>query len=121
MERVNTIIQEMTRSMLNESNVSEFLWAEAVSTACYIINRVYLRPLTSKIAYEIFNGRKPTVSYFHIFGCKCFVLKSGLNLGKFDEHSEEAIFIGYSLNSKAFSCFQKEFKSYRRINKCKIC
>ena len=100
----------MTRSMINESNVSEYLWVEAVSTACYIINRVYLRPLTSKTAYEIFNGRKPTVSYFHIFGCKCFVLKSGLNLGEFDERSEEAIFVGYSLNSKAFRVFKKSSK-----------
>ena len=65
----------MTRSMLNESNVSEFLWAEAVSTACYIINRVYLRPLTSKTAYEIFNGRKPTISCFHTFWLQMFCFK----------------------------------------------
>ena len=75
----------MTRSMLNESNVPEFLWVEAVSITCYIINRVYLKPVTSKTSYEVFKGRKPTLSYFHAFGCKCFVLKSSLNLNKFNE------------------------------------
>ena len=95
----------MTRTLLNENKVSESLWAEAVSTACYIINRVYLRPLTSKTSYEMFRGRKPTVSYFHAFGSKCYVLKNNLNMGKFDERSEECLFVGYSLNSRAYRVF----------------
>ena len=53
-ERKNRTIQEMTRSMLNESGVAEFLWAEAVASVCYIMNRVYMRPFTSKASYEIF-------------------------------------------------------------------
>ena len=110
-ERKNRTLQEMTRSMLNESGIAEYFWAEAVSTACYIINRVFIRPMTSKTAYELFRGKKPTVSYFHIFGSKCFVKKNTLNLGKFDERSEEAIFLGYSLNSRAYRVFNKSSKT----------
>ena len=101
----------MTRSMLNENSIAEYFWAEAVSTACYIINRVFIRPMTSKTAYELFRGKKPNVSYFHIFGSKCFVKKNVLNLGKFDKRSEEAIFLGYSLNSRAYRVFNKSSKT----------
>ena len=88
-ERKNRVIQEMARSLLNESGVAQYFWAEAVSTSCYIINRVYVRPLTQKTTYEIYKGRKPNVSYFHVFGVKCYIRKSGLNLGKFDERMED--------------------------------
>ena len=103
-------MQEMTRTVLNESKVPKYLWAEVVSTAYYIMNLMYLRPLTSKTPYEMFRGRKPTVSYFHAFGSKCFVLKNGLNLGKFDERSEECMFVGYFLNSRAFRVYNKNSK-----------
>ena len=43
-----------------------------------------------------------------MFGCKCFVLNNGKdNLGKFDTKSNEGIFLGYSLNSKAFRFYNK--------------
>ena len=53
-------------------------------------------------------GRKPNISFFHIFGCKCFVLNNDKdNLGKFDEKSDEGIFLGYSLSSKAYRIYNK--------------
>src|SRR5262249_11150217 len=90
--------------------IAEYFWAEAVSTACYIINRIYIRPLTTKTSYELFRGRKPYVSYFHVFGCTCFVKKNAHNLGKFDERSDEAIFLGYSQHSKAYRVYNKTTK-----------
>ena len=45
---------------------------------------------------------------FHHFGCKCFVLNNDKdNLKKFDAKSDEGIFLGYSLTSKAFRVFNK--------------
>ncbi|VFQ93929.1 unnamed protein product, partial [Cuscuta campestris] len=62
----------------------------------------------NKTPYELWNGRKPNISYFHIFGSKCFVLNNGKNhLNTFDEKSDEAIFLGYSMVSKAFRVFNK--------------
>jgi len=49
--------------------------------------------------------RKPNVSYFKVFGCKCFVLNTKDNLGKFDAKSYEVIFVGYSNTSKAYRVF----------------
>ena len=61
-----------------------------------------------KKPYELWKGRKPNIAYFHIFGCRCFVLNNGKErLGKFDAKSDEAIFLGYSSTSKAFRVFNK--------------
>ncbi|KAK8508672.1 hypothetical protein V6N13_116185 [Hibiscus sabdariffa] len=67
-----------------------------------------IRPILNKTPYEILKNKRPNISYFHPFGCKCFVLNNGKdNLGKFDAKSDEAIFLGYSLNSKAYRVFNK--------------
>jgi len=66
-ERKNRSLQEMARTMLHENNLAKHFWAEAVNTACYVQNRIYIRPLLNKTAYELFKGRKPNISYFHQF------------------------------------------------------
>ena len=83
-ERKNRTIQEMARSMLHGKKVPRRFWAEAVNTACHIINRVYLRPNTDKTPYELCNGKKPNLTYFRIFGSKCYIRRDSENLGKFD-------------------------------------
>ncbi|KAL4387044.1 hypothetical protein GQ457_09G000130 [Hibiscus cannabinus] len=68
-----------------------------------------IRPLLSKTSYDILKKKRPNISYFHHFGCKCFVLNNGKdNLGKFDVKSDEAIFLGYSLTSIAYRVFNKK-------------
>ena len=106
-ERKNRTLQEMTRTMINEYGLPHYLWAEAVNTSCYISNRVFLCKNTSKTSFEIYFFRKPNVSYFRVFVCKCFVLNTKDNLGKFDAKSYEAIFVGYSNTSKAYRVFNK--------------
>jgi len=62
---------------------------------------------SNKTPFEIYYLRKPNVSYFKVFGCKCFVLNTKDNLGKFDPKSFEAIFVGYSNTSKTYRVFNK--------------
>ena len=72
------------------------------------MNRALIRPILKKTPYELYNRRKPNISYLHVFGSKCFVLNNGKdNLGKFDAKSNEGIFLGYSLHSKEFRIFNK--------------
>jgi transposase InsO family protein len=107
-ERKNRSLEELARTMLNETNLPKYFWADAVSTACYVMNRVLIRPILKQTPYEIYNGRKPDISHFHVFGCKCFVLNNGKdNLGKFDAKADEGIFLGYSSSSKAFRIYNK--------------
>jgi hypothetical protein len=105
-ERKNMVIQEMARVMIHSKNLAQHFWGEAVNTACHIINRVYLRPETNKTPYEIWQGKKPTVKYFRIFGRKCYILRDRENLGKFDPKSDEGMFLGYT-NNRAYRVFNK--------------
>ncbi|WRX13590.1 Reverse transcriptase [Theobroma cacao] len=64
--------------------------------------------MISKTLYDLYKGRKPNISQLRSFGCKCFVLNNGKqSLGKFNAKSDEAIFLGYALNSKAYRVFNK--------------
>jgi hypothetical protein len=91
--------------MLNESKLPTSLWAEAVNTACYVINRVNLRPIILKTPYELWMGRKPNISYFRTFGSKCFVIDEMPKVTKFDSKSIECVFVGYSITSKAYRIY----------------
>ncbi|KAH9779609.1 hypothetical protein KPL71_007757 [Citrus sinensis] len=106
-ERKNRSIQEMARTMLNENSLPKYFWAEAVNTACYVLNRVLIRPNLNKTPYELWKDRKPNIGYFKFFGYKCFVLNTKDNLGKFDPKSDVGIFLGYSNSSKAYRVYNK--------------
>ena len=88
----------MARTILCESQLSKYFWAKVVNTVCYILNRTLIRPIVRKTSYELWNDQKINISYFHIFGCKCFIHNDRKeNLGKFDTKSDEDIFLGYSI------------------------
>ena len=70
-ERKNRTLQEMARTMLQETGMAKHFWAEAVNTACYIQNRISVRPILNKTPYELWKKVKPNISYFHPFGCVC--------------------------------------------------
>ncbi|XP_012850949.1 PREDICTED: uncharacterized protein LOC105970659 [Erythranthe guttata] len=110
-ERKNRTLQEMARVMMNAKEIAPRFWAEAVNTACHIINRVYLRPGTTKTPYEIWKGKKPQLNYLRTFGCTCYILNDREQLGKFDARSDQGIFLGYSRNSHAYRIFNLRTKS----------
>ncbi|KAI4365292.1 hypothetical protein MLD38_021288 [Melastoma candidum] len=98
----------MARMMMCESKVSQNLWAEAINTACYVSNRVHARKTLDKTHYELYKGKVPNISYFHLFGSPCYILRLPKdNVGKFDARSDEGVFLGYSESSKAYQVFNK--------------
>ncbi|KAL8095322.1 hypothetical protein AgCh_036693 [Apium graveolens] len=104
-ERKNRTLQETTRTLLHESKLPRKFWAEAVHTSCYVLNRVLIRPILLKTPYELLKKRTPNISYFRVFGSKCFILDTQNNRGKFDAKSTEGIFLGYSTTSKAYRVY----------------
>ena len=95
----------MARVMLNNKKLLMKLWAKSVSTACYTINKVYVRSSMGKISYDIWRGKKPNLIHCHIFGSKCYVLNDREHLDKFDSKSDEGVFLGYSNNSRAYRVY----------------
>ena len=58
--------------------------------------------MMEKTPYELLNGRKPNIAYFWVFGCKCYILKKGTRLSKFEKKCDEGFLLGYSTASKAY-------------------
>nr|GEZ16276.1 ribonuclease H-like domain-containing protein [Tanacetum cinerariifolium] len=104
-ERRNRTLIEAARTMLANSKLPTTFWAEAVSTACYVQNRVLVVKPHRKTPYELFHGRTPTLSFIRPFRCPVTILNTIDHLGKFNGKADEGFFVGYSLNSKAFRVF----------------
>ncbi|GJS16133.1 putative ribonuclease H-like domain-containing protein [Tanacetum coccineum] len=104
-ERKNRTLIEAARTMLADSLLPITFWAEAVSTACYVQNRVLLTKPHNKTPYELLIGRPPIISFMRPFGCPVTILNTLDHLGKFDGKADEGFLVGYSLNSKAFRVF----------------
>jgi hypothetical protein len=78
-----------------------------VNTACHAINRLYLQRLLKKTSYELLTGNKPNVSYFHVFGSKCYILVKKGRHSKFAPKAVEGFLLGYDSNTKAYRVFNK--------------
>ncbi|GJR99622.1 retrovirus-related pol polyprotein from transposon TNT 1-94 [Tanacetum coccineum] len=81
-ERKNHTLVEVARTMLIFSCAPLFLWAAAIATACYTQNRSIIHRRFDKIPYELVNGRKPDISFLHVFGALCYPKNDQEDLGK---------------------------------------
>jgi hypothetical protein len=54
------------------------------------------------------HGRTPKVSHFHVFGCKCFILKKGKKLDKFEARWVDGVFFGCASHSRAYRVLHLE-------------
>jgi hypothetical protein len=66
--------------MLDEHRTPRRFWTDAISTACYISNQIFLCSILYLTPFELRFGRKPSVSHLKSFGLKCFVLKHGVGV-----------------------------------------
>jgi hypothetical protein len=106
-ERKNRTLLDMARTMLDEYKTSDRFWVEAINTACYSINRLYLHRIQKKTSYELLTGKKSNVSYFRVFGSKCFILTKRGRKSKFAPKVVEGFLLGYDSNTRAYRVFNK--------------
>ncbi|GJV70538.1 putative ribonuclease H-like domain-containing protein [Tanacetum coccineum] len=106
-ERKNRTLIEAARTMLVDSKLPTTFWAEAVNTACYVLNRVLVIKPHNKTPYELIRGRPPLIDFMKPFGCPVTILNTRDHLGKFDGKADEGYFVGYSVVSKAMRVFNK--------------
>jgi hypothetical protein len=97
---------DMARTMLGEFKTPEQFWSEAVNTAYHAINQLYLHRLLKKTSYELLTGNKPNVSYFRVFGSKCYILVKKGRHSKFSPKAVEGFLLGYDSNTKAYRVFK---------------
>jgi hypothetical protein len=91
--------------MLDEYNTPQDLWVEAINAACYASNCLFFQKFLGKTPYELLNGKKANVSFFWMFGCKCYIYKKQQHLGKFQRCCDLDFLVGYLSKSKAYQVF----------------
>ncbi|GJY53488.1 putative ribonuclease H-like domain-containing protein [Tanacetum coccineum] len=109
-ERKNRTLIEAARTMLADSKLPTMFWTEAVSTACYVLNRVLVTSPHNKTPYELLSGKVPNISHFKPFGCHVTILNTSDHLGKFEEKADEGFIVGYAANSKAYRVYNLSSK-----------
>ncbi|GJX39624.1 ribonuclease H-like domain-containing protein [Tanacetum coccineum] len=67
-KRKNRTLIEAAKTMLVDSNLPTTFWAEAVNTACYVLNRVSVIKPHTKTPYELIRGRTPLIDFMKPFG-----------------------------------------------------
>ena len=60
-ERMNRMLVEKARSMLSGTRLGQEFWAEAVETACYLVNKSPSSVLEDKIPHQVWTGKKPSL------------------------------------------------------------
>ncbi|GJR88474.1 putative ribonuclease H-like domain-containing protein [Tanacetum coccineum] len=106
-ERRNQTLMEAARTMLIFAKALLFLWAEAIATACYTLNRSLIHTLHGKTYYELLKGKKPELKYFRVFGSLCYPTNDYDDLGKLKAKADIGIFVGYAPTKKAYRIFNK--------------
>nr|GEW89083.1 copia protein [Tanacetum cinerariifolium] len=106
-ERRNHTLVEASRTMLIFLKDPLYLWAEAVSTACYTQNRSLIRLRYNKTPYELMHEKKPDLSFLHVFGSLCKPTNDSEDLGKLKPKADIGIFVGYAPTKKAFRIYNK--------------
>jgi hypothetical protein len=106
-ERKNRTLLDLARTMLDEYKTPDRFWVEAINIACYSINRLYLHRILKKTSYELLTGKKPNISYFRVFGSKCFIIiKRGRN-SKFAPKVVEGFLLCCDSSTRAYRVFNK--------------
>ena len=97
----------MATTILDEYKTPDIFWCNAVNSACRAINRLYLHKKLKKTSYELLTGNKPKVSYFIVFGYKCFILNKKPKTSKFAPKVDICFLLGYGSNEHAYRVFNK--------------
>ncbi|RWS00242.1 Retrovirus-related Pol polyprotein from transposon TNT 1-94-like protein, partial [Dinothrombium tinctorium] len=103
-ERENRTLVESARSMIHSKSLQLSLWAEAVNTAAYVLNRT-INSGSTVTPYEMWFKKKPSVSHLRTFGCEAFAHIPKQMRTKFEAKSKRMIFVGYTDTTKAFRLY----------------
>ena len=96
---MNQTLLERARCMLSNAGLDRRFWAEAVSTACYLINRGPHTGIQCKTPMDMWSGKAADYSNLKAFGCTAYYHVSE---GKLEPRAKKGVFVGYGDGVKGF-------------------
>ena len=94
-ERMNRTLNERARSMRLHAGLPKTFWADAVSTAAYLINRGPSVPMEFRLPEEVWSGKEVKFSHLKVFCCVSYVHIDSDAHSKLDAKSKICFFISY--------------------------
>jgi hypothetical protein len=91
-ERRNRTLLDMVRSLMSLTDLPLSFWGYCLETAAFTLNRVPSKSV-EKTPYEMWTGKKPSLAFLKIWGCKAYVKQ--LQSDKLTPKSDKCIFVGY--------------------------
>jgi len=104
-ERIIRTLNDSVRSMFIHSNMPASFWAEALSTATYLLNRRPCRATGTAIPFEYLFGVPPDYAHLRVFGSFCYPNLAAATPHKLSARSSACAFLGYPLDHKGYRCF----------------
>ncbi|KAH9793742.1 Integrase catalytic domain-containing protein [Citrus sinensis] len=109
-ERMNRILLEKVRCMLSNAGLDKKFWAEAVSYASHLVNRLPSAAIGGKTPMEMWSGKHAQdYDSLHIFGCPTYY---HVKDGKLDPRARKVIFVGFKGGVKGFKLWDLEDKKF---------
>lgn len=87
--------------MLLAANLQPGLWAEAVNTGIYVLNRKP-RELDKKLPYELWSSKIATLNHLRKFGAEVYVHVPKQFRTIFESKSKKMILVGYDRDSSNY-------------------
>lgn len=113
-ERLNRTLFECARCLIIYAKLPKDYWEYAVAYATHIRRVSPSRANPDNISpHQKWKGTPPNVSYFHPFGCDCYVVIPQPRGAKMNARAQKAIFVGIAPRSKGYLVYfpdtKKEF------------
>nr|GEW57920.1 Gag-Pol polyprotein [Tanacetum cinerariifolium] len=99
---MNRTLLERARAMLATTSLGKSFWAEAINTACYVINRSPSTAVELKTPMEMWTGKLVNYSGLHIFESLVYVMYNFQETTKLDQKSRKCLFLGYADGIKGY-------------------
>ena len=109
-ERMNSTLLEKVRYMLSNASLDKKFWAEAVSYASHLVNRLPSAAIGGKTPMEMWSGKyAQDYDSLRVFGCPAYY---HVKDGKLDPRARKAIFVGFKGGVKGFKLWDLEDKKF---------
>jgi hypothetical protein len=104
-ERMIHTTNDTIRTLLLQTHLPTRLWAEALHTSTYLLNRLPSTVCPTPAPHQALFGTPPRYDHLCVFGCACYPNTAATAPHKLTPRSTLRVFLGYSPDHKGYRCF----------------
>jgi hypothetical protein len=91
--------------MMSQTDLPLYFWGYVLETAAFTLNRVPSKSV-EKTPYEIWTGKRPSLSFLKIWGCDAYVNR--LTPTKLEPRFDKFIIVGYPRETKGYYFYNRQ-------------